>query len=223
MGAFGKDRGERKSHPILIAVIFLGLALLFIITGVKDLFMGRSVSLDEFLSSGAEKGDRVEGVVHYCAGEYYEIKHSLNYLIPTGYEHYYIVYSDDLSTAVTVRSWGKFKDKFTGLNNEEGVKIKGVVRELDREVKNELDGQLPPDGLTQKVERYYYIDDLSPFYGVLKLFEGIYTLAVMAAIVVLVKRNGAVSGPVTGKAAAIGVLLIVTSYTVIMIHLLSLM
>ena len=79
----------------------------------------------------------------YVASEILEIEHSINGLIPTGKDYYYIGVCDDGKTGYIIsgpKNWVKKNFDTNGIANEdEGVKIKGHAKRIsDYEVRNEI-------------------------------------------------------------------------------------
>lgn len=162
-----KNRGK-----IVISAIIMGLIMLFLIgSGVAALAKGAPVPLDS-----AKKGEVCEFTAQY-AFEAFSVSHSVN-LIPTGKEHYYLMYSSDGTVQYLVRaksSWIKKRFGESGLAVGNEQKIKGLVTSLDYEIKDEvrdLNAEMMKENIGS-VSANYYIDTRYKEFGWMRIFSGI--------------------------------------------------
>ncbi|MDE6731340.1 MAG: hypothetical protein K2J77_00495 [Oscillospiraceae bacterium] len=164
-----KTRGRAG---IIISLIVVGLMMLFLIgSGVAAIAKGGAVPLDT-----AQKGEVCEFTAQY-AFKAFEISHSVN-LIPTGSEHYYLMYSSDGTVEYLVRakpSWIKKRFGASGLAVGNSQKIKGLVTSLDYEIKDEvreLNAEMQSEHIGT-VSASYYIDTRYKELGWMRIFSGI--------------------------------------------------
>lgn len=187
-GKKAKKQNFYQRHPEIIFVIF---ALVFLVMGVYNLIrMMNPISLDEFWEEDSHtSGTAVEGVVHFGTSPCYTVRHTLNHIIETGNEYYYLIFNDDLTKCVCIRAEKGWDDALDHNGySEDGIKIRGCLTELDYEAKKELwNGSISSyieEGIT--VYGPFYIDGmqtriawLSIAAGVLLLvLTGVFSLAV---------------------------------------------
>lgn len=131
--------------------------------------------------AAAHKGEVCEFTAQY-AFKAFEISHSVNF-IPTGSEHYYLMYSSDGTVEYLVRakpSWIKKRFGASGLAVGNSQKIKGLVTSLDYDIKDEvrdLNAEMLLENIGS-VSTSCYIDTRYIELGWMRIFSGIgYTVA----------------------------------------------
>lgn len=118
----------KKAFSNIITILACILIILFpIIKGITSLADKKNHHTDKI----------------YAASAILEIEHSINGLIPTGKDYYYIGVSDDGKTGYIIsgpKNWGKENFDTNGIANEDGgVEIKGHVKRIsDYKVRNEI-------------------------------------------------------------------------------------
>lgn len=159
--------GQTKSKflTVFIIIILAAGVVLSVYQGIAPLFAKLNPRpLPELLQS--EKGTYIEGEVYYSTDEYYEITHLIGGIIPMGYEHYYIIFNEDFTEGVLLRAESDWADNFDEDNyNEDGVKVGGVLKEMDHEMKNEVYNDFVASGTDIEISAYY-LDGLSDKYGI---------------------------------------------------------
>lgn len=185
----GKKNGARKNslfsrHPYLSMCILFGLfALYFIISGAYNLIkLQDTVTLDEFWEEAVHtSGEAVEGTVHFASSSYLSVSHSVNYIIKTGNEYYYLIFNDDYTKCISIRAKNNWD---AGLDHngysEEGIQIKGRLLKLDYDAGKQLDSlrsYLQELGVTVNDE--YYIDDTLTLVSWLSIITGVLLFVLM--------------------------------------------
>lgn len=114
----------------------------------------------------SEKGQYVEDTVYYSSDEYYKITHLIGGIIPTGVEHYYLIFDKDFTQCVVLRAGSDWADKFNedGFNFD-GVRVGGVLKRMDYEMNSELNKDIQNSGYDIDIPMNY-IDGLSDRYAV---------------------------------------------------------
>lgn len=175
------------------SVIIMAICMLFFIgTGVAALVKSGSVSPDS-----AQNGELCEFTAVY-AFEAFEVSNSVNF-IPTGREHYYLMYTDDGAVRYLVRakpSWIKKRFDENGLAVGLGQKIKGLVGSFDYEIKDdvrELNAAILLENIGS-LSTSYYIDARYKEFGWLRIFSGIGVIVVGVLL-----RLAAISGIFQGN------------------------
>ncbi len=214
-----------KPHPILYSVLVLGLSAFCIISAIMGL-MSPAADVGELFKGDWEKGAVYEGKTHVAAPEIYYIKHSVNYIIPLGTEHYFFIYNDDASSAVAVRADKSFIDKFDANGGSaEGVEIKGKLRWADSGLRGRIreftDLYSEVTGETPYKLTDYYLDLLAPRNFILRLIVGL-MLAADYFMVVFSLKSGSMPRTREGFRTVKGIFMAVmfTAPVVIGLHLL---
>jgi len=108
---------------IIFVAAFIGV---FFVTSILDLVNVKDV---------------LEGRVH-AAGELLVVENSINGIIPTGKDYYYLAMDEETGTVYTIhaeKSWLSKNFNAEGLSAADGVKIKGLAKKAgDFEVEQEL-------------------------------------------------------------------------------------
>lgn len=135
----------------LIAIGFFGIRTLMLRGSGKTQAADREIVL--------EKGTWTKFQAYYASPECVEYKHTVNF-IPTAKEHFFFVFSADLSEMALVRadkSW--FEDNFTEewvTKDPDGVTIEGYVRKTDHDVESKAGESLQT--LTSELVMRFRID-----------------------------------------------------------------
>lgn len=157
-----------KSKNVFVIAVLLISVIYELCTGVYPIFSKLNpVPLENVLHS--EKGTYIEGVTHYSSDECYTITHLMGGLIPTGYEHFFLIYNEDFTEGVIFRADSDWADNFdcNGFNAD-GIKISGVLKRMDFEMENEIYSDLISSEADIAISAYY-IDGLSDRYAVLTI------------------------------------------------------
>lgn len=189
----GNAGGEGKKSSTVGAVI----GLLFLVAGL--VFLGYS-GLTTLIRKGSpneqiinteislEKGKWVRFRAHYASQECCTYSHNLSYVIPTGKEHYFYVFSNDLSCMAVVRASKDWYDENFADNeaiDPQGVTVEGYVRNTDVKVTRELQTQASQwrTALKQNIsfDTDHYIDLLATRYGIFEVILAF--LPVLAGII----------------------------------------
>lgn len=185
----------KKDKGTIIGIIILVLIPVYlIVNGTLSLVHGESETLDELLSGGDMKGTYVEDEVWFATQEYVGLKHSVN-LIPTGTEHYYLVFNDDFTKCISVRADGKWGEQFNSRTwfpyDGSPVEINGKVKYMDYKVRQYVDDmkrEMSDAGESFQIS-YYYIDLLSVRYGILSIIAGIGIFLAILSLALFTKTN----------------------------------
>ncbi|MBE6901102.1 MAG: hypothetical protein E7478_01355 [Ruminococcaceae bacterium] len=178
-----------------IAVIFCLLMVLgaLILSIVQICAIGDKVTLDSFFEGSFEKGQYVKGVVTEVSPEYASVSHTAS-LIPTGKEHFYIIFNEDYTKCAVVRADKDWDKKFLSGG---GVEICGMVKNLDYEVRYMFSDDvavLAAEGLTA-VTVDHYIDCISMRYSVMALAASL--IGLLCAGVLFLQRHSLAKTPAT--------------------------
>ena len=201
----------------VIAIIFCLLMLLgmMVYSIIQICAVGDKVTLDSFFEGSFEKGQYVEGTVINAASEYASISHTVSF-IPTGKEHFYIIFNEDYTKCAVVRADKDWDENFRGV--VDGVEISGMVRKLDYEVQRMFStdvASLSAEGVSA-VTVEYYIDCLSLRYSIMSLAASL--IAVLCGVVMYLNRHKDVKSPVAAVA-----LVVLFADCVFAMHVLSMM
>ena len=170
---------EKKSlkDKVLIAlglVIFIGIAVWCLVSGVKALFFAPVHSMEDAFTDLVE-GDVYEGTITCISPEVGELKHTINF-IPAGTEHFYLMVSEDGTSVVPIRASKKWDTLYASTDwLEVSLQERGIVREMDYKVKSELMSDIAAAFTAEgiKVEQSYYLDLNANKMGTLQIVAGI--------------------------------------------------
>lgn len=172
-------------RKVLITIILIVAVLFVLVEGfvlpVISKFNSVPMSDVEYL----EKGQYVEDTVYCSSDEYYTITHLIGGLIPTGVEHYYLIYNKDFTECVVLRAGSGWADKFDEDGyNFDGVRVGGVLKKMDYEMRSEINKDIQNSGYDIDIP-INYIDGLSDRYAVFTIicavvFAGILSLLFMS-------------------------------------------
>ena len=179
---------------IIVAVVFVGWTLYNLVTGIA----GLSKSGISQLSRYPEVGTRCEVYVDF-ANESYTVNHSLNYLIPTGAEHFYFAISEDGAVPLLIKASQSWYDKNFDKDGfaKDTVTLVCEVGKFDSDSRfkiGELNRDLSSIGESVSTEKYLNANYRTMY--VFRVITGAVSIAAVAAIFGLLKL-----GLRSGKAA----------------------
>lgn len=195
-----ENRGKKsKVSLVIVGILFAALFIYMLVTGIRDL---------------AGMGNTVEATID-AAGYGITIEHSINGLIPTGKEYYYVGVDTEKNSMYIIRA-GKtwLEDNFnTESHLTEGTpaKISAVVKRVDYDVSRELSSRF------SSAEGINFVTGTSQCYDVMYkvcAVKKLVTVALMAAagVMFLLAAKG------VGKYAGITAVLILMAALVMMVH-----
>ncbi len=204
-----KKKEKRKGTWAIIFVVLLfgGMGIFLLFTGVRDLFFAESLDINE-VAEGISKNAVYEGDVYYTTACYCEMSHSINGLIPTGKEYYYLVFLEDGRTAISVRGDKHWADE---LLTQEHFPIMGIAKELDYKIRNNLQELINGNRdvlLGTKVTTMYYIDLIYVQIAIYKLIVGVIFAGgiLFYLLMFLTKKQLPALPPVLGKVLLIAMI-----------------
>lgn len=230
------NKKKETWKSVLGGIILIGMVLFIIVRSA--LVLVKTTNPVKFTSESDFKFEfgsepYVDGYVFYGSKEYCELTHSM-YLIPTGVEHYFLVFNDDFSNCISVRADKKWVKQFEdGIAiSEDGVWIKGIVKRMNYKVSSEAQKTrqlLVAEGVTDAMETNYYIDLLSVRYAIIALVDLIVLLVLACLFWVTAKKSA--GGPITavndnfigGKAGLTICVCLLVADVLLLIHVLSMM
>ena len=170
---------------VIIACIVAGFYF-----GGKTVFTKKNAeSIERSMKTrGYMSGEWVYGEVEGCSTEFYEIKHKLNGIIPTGKEHFFCGYLSDGQIVViraTKKWYEKNFDEETWLpKNGDAVKLEGYVRKIDTKFVREIQ-EITGTKLSYGTRPTYYVDTIAMRYGIfLMILAGFPILLVIVIFLV---------------------------------------
>lgn len=168
-----KKSFKEKASIACILAVFAFLTGWCLWSGLKGLFFANSHSMQEAYTN-LIKGDIYEGQITYISPEFCELKHTIN-LIPAGTEHFYLMFSEDGKYVVPIRASKDWDNQYVGDTiMTVSLQGKGIVREMDYKVKNELSPivtAFQEEGI--QVEPALYIDLISDRLSMMQVITGI--------------------------------------------------
>ena len=217
---------EKKSKigtilGFLILAIFI---FIYLFTAIRDLVsLGNARTIDPAVMDIREDGISVEGDFYYLSeGPVFSMKHTINGLIPTGTEYYFMLFSNDLSKCIFVRADEGYAEDFykeVDTPNAEGryygAHLKGRIRELDSQIKREASGyinDLQSEGITvlSNGTEFLYLDITTKFQCILRLITAFGLLVATVLIIILVKFKGTTElGDGLGSFKPVGIIAVV--------------
>ena len=185
---------------IIVLLIFFGLSLYWLISGIVSLLQLGNTSDDFSTISNIETSEGM--FVHYDVKEslgcYLIVKNKINYIIPNGETGYYLAPFGDDGRYISIhvgKSLFKPLDELQLSQLGSIVSCKGEIKKLDSEVQDELYQACGEAlGTTDKseIDKYvvpYCIDTTVAFSAKIKLLEGIILLAILISMVLVVNRK----------------------------------
>ena len=144
------NQSQKKSKRaiIFICVIAAGIFLYCLFDVVKG-FHPQDRLYDHTVSSGTF----VKGEGGYCAGPVYKLKHTINGVIPTANEYFYVVFNETLTDYVVVKAPKNWKYANYGDEMPEIFQIEGKVRTFGYTEAKDIN-QI----LTSEIEGGIYLD-----------------------------------------------------------------
>lgn len=180
---------KNKAAAVIAIIIFAVWTFYSIISGIIGL-SGNEMT-EPTLS--AETGKICEVEVTFAI-EAYEVKHTLNILIPTGKEHFYFGISNDEGDGIPLlikatQSW--YNSNF----DEEGfaivpVTVKGEVMEMDSRFAkdlSEMNSELSTMGYSISTSKYISANYKTPY--TLRLLSGLFTIIAAVVIILMIKSG----------------------------------
>lgn len=177
---------------ILSILLFAGIVVWFAWTGVAPLFAKMNTSsMEQMFQGTVDKGEYVDGKVLFGSDEFVEVSHSVNF-IPTGKEHFFLVFNEEMTKCVVVRGDKNWSEQFDedGFSSS-GVQVQGAVKDMDWELEKELNEMLQSfaaEGITITASSCY-VDCLSDRYAYLTIAAIAVALAVAVGFFLLLKKG----------------------------------
>ncbi|MBQ9899353.1 MAG: hypothetical protein IJM44_07895 [Ruminococcus sp.] len=191
MALFNKEanlnQDPKKSRNIFILVFGL-IAVICLYSGISGLLKSPQ-PMSNFFDGTAEAGDFVEGTPTYGFTYSYDVKHTLNYIIPLLEEHYYMIFSEDDEGIGFVRAGKDFGNNFnfTTYENYKNAEVRGAVRKFDSSISHDLAEQFNGELTTR--ETTYYIDTYANLLNIICVIIGVLNLVLVAASFVIFKEK----------------------------------
>lgn len=203
-----KNRSEVTPQKIFIIVLVLiGIGIYCITSGVWGVTESGKQSLNQVFTQSFEKGNLFEGSIEAASPVFLKINHNINYLIPTGKEYYYLIFSDDYSTAISIRADKNFGESFDSTwKSTEKVIIQGRIKELPDMAKTrltELKDTLLKNGMEVRIIDQYYIDTIGSNLYKMRIIVGICILLEVLLFYMIGKKNKFAYHTSSGKIAQI--------------------
>lgn len=223
-------------RSVLGGVVLVGIVLFIIVRSA--LILVKTTKPVKFTSESDFKFEYVsepyvDGYVFYGSKEYCELTHSM-YLIPTGVEHYFLVFNDDFSNCISIRAGKKWVKQFEeGIAvSQDGVKISGVVKRMNYKVSSEADktrNALISNEVVDAMETNYFIDLLAVRYAKIALIDMVVLLILTGLFWIAAKKSA--GGPITavndnfigGRAGLTICVILLVAAVMLLIHVLSMM
>lgn len=192
----------KKSEAFAVFFVITIIALYFIATGLRPVFaMHKGVlSLDEFLDGNQREGRYIEDTIHVSSQEIMAYEHTMNYLIPLGTEHFFLIFNEDGSKCMVLRADEKWAEEFdarTGYS-QTGVMVSGLVKSLDYEVRYDLQervAELKREGISLEVS-FYCVDGLTKTYAMLNVLAGVLAIVLEIGFTIVIKKQQTKTIPV---------------------------
>ena len=191
---------EKKSSKVgsIIGVVIIIAGLIAIgVMGIRTLMLrGSAKTQSAEREITLEKGTWTKFQAYYGSPECVEYKHTVNF-IPTAKEHYFFVFSADLSEMALVRADKKwFDENFTEnwtSKDADGVTIEGYVRKTEYKVKDEADSSVKTLvselGKSFRIDTSLYIDLIAVKFSIYEILIMLIPI-VVAGIVFALSRVG---------------------------------
>ncbi len=204
---------------VLGILLLVGLGLFYLITAVVNLVkMQDTKHMPSNFASFPSEGEYVDVDFHLNEGEVLYVKHTINF-IPSGTEHFFLIYNDQVDHAILVRSGKNFDKDFVDGVLMSGANAKGKVKSLGYKEKSEIEQNVNAL-IAQGVEfamnadgDYLYIDDTMGTISWMQLLCAAALGLGAAALAILAKKSNSVpvgeKAPNTTPIAVIGVIFIV--------------
>lgn len=190
---------KKKTAVIITLLMFGGWTLWSLISGI----IGLSKSEFADVSLHMEKGKLCEVEVDY-ATRVYTIEHTVNGLIPTGKEYYYLAGTEDSEIPLLIKQKSSWYDRNF---DEDGVAystvtVVGEVKRFDSDSGSELrtvKSKLAELGVEISTDKYISGNYKTPY--ILRLVSALLMLAASAGFVVIITRKGSI--PKAGATAVV--------------------
>ena len=135
-----EEKKSSKAGAVFGCILLIGLLAFCGVIGIRTLLLRKDMKAQsEARAITLEKGTWTKFQARYATPECVEYKHTVNF-IPTAKEHYFFVFSADLSEMALVRADKKwFDENFTEnwvSKDADGVTVEGYVRKTEYKVKD---------------------------------------------------------------------------------------
>lgn len=198
---------KEKLAKIFVAVLFIGLGLYLLITGITDL---------------TSKSDYVEAEIDMAGGNL-TVEHSINGLIPIGNEYYYIGVNSEEGSIYIVRATKKWLDQNFDADGKAiggSYTLKAKKRKLDYKVEREYSdsfSDMDMTGFQLVTGTSSCLDTDYKTFAVKKLVCVFAFLLTLLCIFAGIKERDENRKPVWGKVMVVSLLI----SAALMIHVLS--
>ncbi|MBP3337772.1 MAG: hypothetical protein J6L69_00015 [Lachnospiraceae bacterium] len=177
---------DNLGSAVLAIIVFVGFIIGLLYFGIStQIKLAKSISVEELLDGRSVEDNGVNGTVNHESVEFLELEHRLNYIIPTGTDHYYLIFNEDGSRCIAYKGSGKWNREFDDVTGftDSTVKIKGTVKKMPSEVKtyyNQAISKLNAEGFYFDAEPYY-IDSSD---GLKSIVQIITALAIIGVVII---------------------------------------
>ena len=214
------EKKKSSKGAVFGLLLLAGFIIFYVASAVINLVKlggAKELSSDEI----PVEGDFVSCSYPYGTDCVLTMKHSINYLIPTGKEYYYILMNDDY--AVFVRAGKELKK-----NSDGEYEISGKVRKMDRKVQDGIMDRynyLKGEGIKvpATTNGIVFIDGVTKLQSVLRLISAIAALAGVLLLLSVAKHKVTSPVEVQSKAPAVIAAFLLVASVIIMIYTLSFM
>lgn len=198
-----EGKKSSKLAAVFLILLFGSLIVFWIVSGLQGLFFAEKHPMDDVFN-GAVLKDRYEGQIKLASARICSLTHKINGLIPTGTEHFFLIYAEDMSSAVFVRADKSWDDAFTSdLLNSVSIDGKGIVRKMDYKVKNEMSefvAAASQQGM--QIQQEVYIDLISDRMCWLQLVDAVLLPLCILYYYFYLKHNPSKNNSIEGEASS---------------------
>ena len=170
--------GDQRKMAAFVGAMYL----IFFAVGIFSGFTVNNLSKNAIVTDMSKnvvfyQGRYVRGYAKHSTKEYCTYINAISF-IPVSTEHYYLIVSDDLKQAITVRADKDWEKEFNEGNsvNKDGKLFEGHIKRLDRKVASKLSNviaQYKEKNLEIDVNPNLYIDLCATKYATRMLIAGI--------------------------------------------------
>ena len=192
-----EEKKSSKAGAVFGCILLIGLLAFCGVIGIRTLLLRKDMKAQSAERAiTLEKGTWTKFQARYATPECVEYKHTVNF-IPTAKEHYFFVFSADLSEMALVRADKKwFDENFTEnwvSKDADGVTVEGYVRKTEYKVKDEADNSVKTLvselGKSFRVDTSLYIDLIAVKFSIYEILIMLIPI-VVAGIVFALSRVG---------------------------------
>lgn len=183
-----------KAKSILGKVIVVLVALGFIVYGSLSMINAKNspVDFNDITTSDMTDKAYVSGKAVFSSDCYLTVSHSINYIIPTGKEYYYIVFNEDMTECMSYRGSKKFFENFDKDGfSKDGVEIKGKIRRTTTDnyrAISEINSNINQYGIqSYNISTSYYIDGKTDMLNIIAVILGALILLVFVLYCIAVR------------------------------------